>query len=259
MAIVLAVDVAAPAMPASSAPPGEGPSVPNELVVGYRAGTTPERRASARGRADAKLQERVVRSATGRGEVELVRIPAGADRATAARRLQADPAVAYAEPNWVYTHAATSNDPYYTDGSLWGMYGDATTPANQYGSQAGEAWASGKTGSKGVYVGVIDEGIQLDHPDLAGQVWTNPHDPADGVDNDGNGYVDDVHGWDFDGDDNTIYDGGTKGNLDDHGMHVSGTIAAKADASGVVGVNWDVTLISGKFLGRRGGTTANAW
>jgi subtilisin family serine protease len=138
------------------------------------------------------------------------------------------------------------------------MYGDGTSPANQYGSQAGEAWAAGHTGSASVYVGIIDEGIQYDHPDLAGQVWTNAKDPVDGIDNDGNGYVDDIGGWDFDGNDNTIYDGGTRGSLDDHGTHVAGTIGAKSDGKGVVGVNWNVTLISGKFLGRRGGTTANA-
>jgi subtilisin family serine protease len=139
------------------------------------------------------------------------------------------------------------------------MYGDATTPANQYGSQAGEAWAANHTGSKSVYIGVIDEGIQFTHPDLDGQVWTNPFDAADGADNDGNGYVDDIHGWDFDKNDNTIYDGGASGGTDDHGTHVSGTIGAKANnGAGVVGVNWNVTLISGKFLGRRGGTTANA-
>jgi subtilisin family serine protease len=127
-----------------------------------------------------------------------------------------------------------------------------------FGCNAATAWAGGHTGSAGVFVGVIDEGIQFTHPDLAGQVWTNPFDPADGIDNDGNGYVDDIHGWDFDGNDNTIYDGGNKGGLDDHGTHVSGTIGGKSNTEGVVGVNWNVTIISTKFLGRRGGTTANA-
>ena len=265
LAMVVAVGLASSGSPASSAPgtPGSSAqredrsSVPDELLVGYQPGATPEQRAAARGRADAHLEAQVVAANTGRAQVELVRIPAGLDRAAAARQLEADPAVAYAEPNWIYTHAAASTDPYYTNGSLWGMYGDATNPANQFGSQAGEAWAAGHTGSANVYVGVIDEGIQYTHPDLAGQVG-NPGDPANGVDDDGNGYVDDTYGWDFDGNNNTIYDGGTRGNLDDHGTHVSGTIGAKANGIGVVGVNWNVKLISGKFLGRRGGTTANA-
>lgn len=116
----------------------------------------------------------------------------------AARRLLAsDPAVEFAEPNWVYTHQAVSNDPYYVNGLLRGMYGDGTTPANQYGSQAGEAWAAGHTGSNTVYVGIIDEGVQWSHEDLAANIWVNPYEIVNGVDDDGNGYVDDIRGWDF--------------------------------------------------------------
>jgi subtilisin family serine protease len=166
--------------------------------------------------------------------------------------------VEFAEPNWVYTHGATTSDTYYINGSLWGMYGDATSPANQYGSQAGEAWAAGKTGSNSVYVGIIDEGFQNTHPDLKANEWDNPYDPINGIDDDKNGYVDDTDGWDFDGNNNSIYDGGTRGAYDDHGTHVAGTIGAENNGTGVVGVNWNVTLISGKFLGRRGGTTASA-
>jgi subtilisin family serine protease len=166
--------------------------------------------------------------------------------------------VAFAEPNFIYTHTAVATDPFFTNGSLWGMYGPATSPANQYGSNAAAAWAAGKTGSAAVYVGIIDEGIQLTHPDLSGQVWVNSSDPVDKVDNDKNGYIDDTNGWDFANNDRTIYDGGTRGTLDDHGTHVSGTIGAKANTTGVVGINWNVTLISAKFLGSKGGTTANA-
>ena len=191
--------------------------------------------------------------------VDLLSLPRGATNAAAIDRLRQDPAVAYAEPNWRLRHEAVSNDPFYTQGSLYGMYGDLTTPANAFGSQAGEAWAANRTGSRGVYVGVIDEGIQFTHPDLDANIWTNQFDPVDGIDNDANGYVDDTNGWDFANGDNSIYDGGSNGRVDKHGTHVTGTIGAEGgNATGVAGVNWNVTAISGKFLGRNGGTTANA-
>jgi subtilisin family serine protease len=136
------------------------------------------------------------------------------------------------------------------------MYGDGTSPANPFGSQAGEAWAAGHVGNAAaVYVGIIDEGVMANHADLGANVWRNPFDPVDGVDNDGNGYIDDVRGWDFDGRNNTTFDG----TQDDHGTHVAGTIGAVGgNAIGVAGVNWNVSMIPAKFLGRRGGTTANA-
>ncbi len=163
--------------------------------------------------------------------------------------------VEYAEPNWIYTTSAVPNDPLYTNGSLWGMYGDGSTPANQFGSQAAEAWSAGYTGSNDVYVGIIDEGVDFTHPDLDANSWVNPFDPVDGVDNDGNGYVDDTRGWDFDANNNSVFDG----TGDDHGTHVAGTIAAEGgNGAGVVGVNWNVKYISAKFLGANGGTTANA-
>ena len=240
----------------------EAASVPGELVVQFGAHATDEDKGRALGRIGGEALEDIRTQAArndGRGDLVLARFQPDLPQAAAIRNLKDDPAVEFAEPNWIYTHQAVSNDPFYTNGSLWGMYGDATTPANQFGSQAGEAWAAGHTGSSTVYVGVIDEGIQFTHPDLDANVWTNPFDPVDGVDNDGNGYKDDIHGWDFDGNNNTIYDGGNQGRLDDHGTHVTGTIGAEGgNGIGVAGVNWSVTYISGKFLGRRGGTLANA-
>jgi subtilisin family serine protease len=232
------------------------------VLVQYHRGASDAAKQRARGRAAAEADETIVTAADrsdGKGDLELARVPAGISVAAAVRGLQSDPSVEFAEPNWIYTHQDVSNDTYYTTGQLWGMYGDGSSPSNQFGSQAAEAWAAGHVGASDVYIGVIDEGIQFTHPDLSANVWTNPFDPVNGVDDDGNGYVDDIHGWDFDGNDNSIYDGGTKGSLDDHGTHVSGTIGGQGgNGIGVAGVNWHVTLISGKFLGRRGGTTANA-
>lgn len=230
---------------------------PSELIVKYRDGTDAGQQSVIRSALRATRLEILRAGSARRGEVALLRLPAGQSVAAAVQALQSDPAVEYAEPNWIYQHRATSNDTYYGNGSLWGMYGDASSPANPYGSQAAEAWARGHTDCSGVLVGVIDEGIYFQHEDLAANIWTNPHDPADGRDNDGNGYVDDVRGWDFDGNSSNINSGGSS---DDHGTHVAGTIAgAGGNGKGVAGVCWSgVKLISGRFLGRRGGTTANA-
>ncbi len=233
------------------------PHVAGELLVKYRDGSTAAQQVAARNSQGAqKLQ--TVRA--GKGELALLKLPAGRDVASAIRALSQNPAVEYAEPNWRYQHAATSNDTYYTNGSLWGMYGD-TSPlkTNAYGSQAGEAWATRPGGGAcaNVIVGVIDEGIYYNHVDLAANIWNNPYDPIDGVDNDGNGKVDDFRGWDFDGGSNNINSGGVS---DDHGTHVSGTIAGVGgNGVGVAGMCWSgIKVISAKFLGSQGGTTANA-
>jgi subtilisin family serine protease len=233
--------------------------VPDELLVQYRHGTSDADKSAARGRVGAVYVELIVsepRRQDFKGDLELVRIPPGIGIAAAVRGLEIDPAVEFAEPNWIYHHTATSNDPYYVNDSMWGMYGDVTSPANQYGSQAGEAWAAGHTGSTDVYVGIIDEGVMYTHEDLAANIWTNEGEiPNNGIDDDDNGYVDDIHGWDFAGNNNSTYDGAQ----DDHGTHVAGTIGATGgNGTGVAGVNWNVTLITAKFLGNRGGTTANA-
>lgn len=231
--------------------------VPNQVLVQFRYGVAESSKESVQSRVEAQVEDVVVpqdRRSDLKGDLELWNLPPGLEIARAVRDLQQDPAIEFAEPNWIYQHQATSNDPYYTSGSLWGMYGDGTSPANPFGSQAGEAWVN-RTDCSSVYVGIIDEGMMYVHNDLAGNVWTNPHDPGDGIDNDGNGYVDDVHGWDFAGNDNTVYDG----TGDDHGTHVSGTVGAKGgNGNGVAGVCWKIQLISAKFLGRNGGTTANA-
>ena len=227
--------------------------VANEMLVQYAPGTSAQGKAVARGRVGASAIETVARGSSG-GDLELVRIPPGLAVSEAARGIQGS-GVEFAEPNWIYTTGLVSNDTYYTNGSLWGMYGAATSPANEYGSGAAAAWANGHVGTNIVYVGIIDEGV-MPHADLGANVWTNPGEIAgNGIDDDGNGYTDDVRGWDFDGNDNTTYDG----TQDDHGTHVAGTIGAVgSNASGVAGMNWTVEMIPAKFLGRRGGTTANA-
>ncbi len=234
---------------------------PGQLLVQYRDSASDAQIADLKAKYNAAKLDRVRAKGAGKGELELVSV-SGGDMIALAAQLSKEAAVEFAEPNWHVTHSATTpppNDPYYTNSSLWGMYGATTTPTNQYGSNAAAAWATGKTGLDTVYVGIIDEGINCDHPDLVGQCWTNQKDLADGIDNDGNGYIDDIHGWDFVNNDNTVYDGGSDISLDNHATHVAGTIGGKANNNqGVVGVNWNIKLISAKFLGAGGGSIANA-
>ncbi len=202
-----------------------------------------------------------------KGDLVLAQMPKAANSvsamATAIEQIQQDPNVEFAEPNWVLHHLPVSkpqrlpNDEYFQSGDLWGMYGDMTQPANPYGSQAAEVWRTGRraTNCSDVYVGIIDEGIMTNHPELSASIWRNKFDPVDGVDNDGNGYIDDANGWDFYHNDNSINDGP----IEFHGTHIAGVISAAGDnAIGVAGVCWKAKLISAKFLDFDGGDTVNA-
>lgn len=232
--------------------------VPNEVLIKFKSADG-KSQSKALSLIQASIVEKIstnAMEAKGIAQGELILVSSKMNSMDAINAIQNLPEVVYAEPNYIYRHNATSDDTYYVDGSLWGMYGDATSPANQYGSQAGEAWAAGKTGSDQVYIGIIDEGYMYTHEDLSANAGVNPGEIANnGVDDDGNGYVDDVYGWDFDGGDSSVFDGVD----DDHGTHVAGTIgAAGGNSIGVAGVVWNVKMLGGKFLGRRGGTLANA-
>ncbi|SDT06310.1 S8 family peptidase [Pseudomonas oryzae] len=232
------------------------PHVANELLVQFR----PEASASSQrlvlGRFGAEALERLQTRGEGRGELLRVRL-SGTTRLSVGllERIAADSSVAFAEPNWIYQRQANPDDPYLSN--LWGMLGAATAPANANGSGALALWNAGLRCDSQVVVGIIDEGLMVSHPDLQANVWVNPgeYGKTVGVDDDGNGYVDDIHGWDFNGKDASVYDG----SADDHGSHVAGSVAASIDNGlGVFGVCPTAKLISAKFLGPRGGTTANA-
>jgi len=240
--------------------------VTNEFLVQYSARAQPAEQNASAFAVDTSILE-IIRTkamqANGLGDLARVSLGAGVDMETAMKAMKQNPNVLYVEPNYIYRPSVVSNDTYYTNGSLWGMYSNdspsAVGPANttnQFGSQAEKAWNTNITGNANVIIGVIDEGMQFNHPDLIDNAWLNPFEvDGDGIDNDGNGYIDDMRGWDFVSNNNSVYDG----TADDHGTHVAGTIGATGgNGTGVVGVNWDVTMISLKFLGATGGTTANA-
>ena len=175
--------------------------------------------------------------------------------------LESDARVAYAEPNYFLNISETPPDDPLFD-KLWNLHNTGQTGGTVDADiDALEAWEIG-TGSHDVIIAVIDTGVDVTHEDLLANLWTNPQEcpqgvgkcRADGVDDDGNGYVDDFHGI------NAITNSGAL--LDDygHGTHVAGIAAAAGNnGKGVVGVSWKARIVGCKFISAFGtGTTSNA-
>lgn len=158
--------------------------------------------------------------------------------------------VEYVEPNIIFHTQVTPNDPLFAE--LWGMNNVGQTGGTPDADIDGpEAWDR-QTGSSSVIVASIDTGVDYNHPDLAANIWTNPGEiPGNGIDDDGNGYVDDVRGWDFANNDNDPMDD------QGHGTHTAGTIAAVGNnATGVTGVAWRAKIMPLKFLTASGSGTS---
>lgn len=218
--------------------------VPGEVLVKFKAGVT----AREIGTTLDRLSSTVLHRFSLVENLHHIRLPAGLRVTEALEVLRKVGIVEYAEPNYI-RHATRigllPNDPGLS--YLWGLENTGQSGGTADADiDAPEAWTV-TTGDPDTVIAVIDTGADMVHVDLAANIWTNPDEIAgNGIDDDHNGYVDDIHGWDFFQNDNDPSDT----NNCRHGTHVSGTIGAVGDNSiGVVGVNWQVKILPLRFLG----------
>ena len=219
--------------------------VPGELIVQFRPVATREAIRHAHARVGSRVALRLPAF-----RMQVVKLPRGLAVRDAVRRFERDPAVKFAEPNYLRYPTVTPTDALFPD--LWGL--DNTGQVHSVADFDGDASATSASGSAdkdidapeawdqetgtGTVVAVIDSGVDVTHVDLSTQLWTNPGEvPDDGIDNDLNGKIDDVNGWDFGNEDKTLLDTVPFFEQYDHGTHVAGTVAgALDDSNGVVGV-----------------------
>jgi len=190
---------------------------------------------------------RVLRSFPRLG-VQVLELPGAVDIRERIESYRASGTVDYAEPDYEVHVSTTPNDPQYLNGVLWAL--------NNTGQNGGvfdadmdapEAWNM-RTQATNVIVAVIDTGIRYTHEDIAANIWTNPAEiPGNGIDDDGDSFVDDVHGI------NAITHTGNPNDDHGHGTHVAGIIGAVGNNGiGVVGVAWRVQLMACKFISSSG-------
>ena len=227
--------------------PGSIDYVEGEIIVKFRSGTGGVAAADAVAAVGAS-----VKNAFGAVPgMRLLEIGKGASVEAAVAVFEAMPQVEYAQPNYCVQEAiaAIPGDTLFSD--LWALDNTGQTGGvSDADVDATEAWDI-VTGSSGTVVAVLDTGIDYEHPDLIGNMWHNIGEiPGDCVDNDGNGYVDDIYGYDVvNGDGDPWDDHG-------HGTHCAGTIGAVGDNDlGVSGVNWDVSIMSVKVASASGSIT----
>jgi subtilisin family serine protease len=188
--------------------------------------------------------------------ISRVKVPEDMTVDQAVADYNARPDVVYAEPNYRYRLQALPDDPQMH--RLWALVNHGQTIHGLRATvdadlDAEQAWDL-STGSSDVIVAVVDSGVDIEHPDLSGNIWTNPDEIVNGIDDDGNGYIDDVHGWDFTTHTNDPVD--THG----HGTRVAGIIGAVGNnAIGISGVCWKVSIMPLRFISAADyGTVANA-
>jgi len=213
--------------------------VDGQILVKFRDGVTQTTQANAlRALGEARTVKQYKRNG-----VQLIHIPDHTSVEEALAILIANPRVEYAEPDYILRPTdITPNDPRLSD--LWGLQNTGQTGGTSDADiDAPCAWIS-TMGSSDIVVAVIDTGVDYTHEDLATNMWQNPGEiPGNDLDDDGNGYVDDIYGIDTYNEDSDPMDD------DSHGTHCAGTIGAVGDNGiGITGVAWDVEIMALKFI-----------
>ena len=212
---------------APTTPDWTAPHVPGQLLVKFSdRGGASATAATLAAQTGLAVQDTIPQ--LGIAVVEATEAATSAELAATATALESSPAVEWAEPNYIFTLDATPNDPYY--------------PTNQasYLSrlEMPAAWDY-TTGLSGVIIAVLDTGVDMNHPDLMSNIWKNPREvPDNGIDDDANGFIDDVHGWNFAEGTNHIFDD------HGHGTHVAGIAAARINNTiGIAGMAGGATIM----------------
>jgi subtilisin family serine protease len=215
-----------------------------ELLVKFKSGVV----TSSSQKVHAAVGSSVVKKYNIVPNLELVQLSKGVSVQQAIQSYMSDPNVEYAEPNYIIRAAIAPNDPYFRN--QWALYNDGSYAGGTSGAdiKAPSAWDI-STGSSSIVIAVFDTGIDYKHPDLVGNIWTNPGESSctDGYDEDGNGFSDDCYGWNFVDNNNNPKDD------DGHGTHVAGIIAATGNnGNGIAGVMWHAKLMAVKILDEEG-------
>jgi len=245
-------------------------TIPGEFLVKYES-----RRATSLQALTKKLEQKLgvgsvaeVRELKSDQDIQVIKMKDPSLTQIAMETLRATKGVLHVEPQYIYRTQAEGdgstwfadlvNDPSVT--KQWAIKNEGQADANgQLGIPGVDlgvlhVWRKGIMGDKRIVVAVIDTGVDYNHPDLKANIFTNPGEiPGNGIDDDHNGFIDDVHGWNFQSHTNDPLDD------HDHGSHCSGVIGAEGNnAQGVTGLNHQVSILPVKFLGPSGGSTEGA-
>lgn len=245
--------------------PRRGEWAPKEVLVRFKRDPGRQRRAEVHSKVGGRIKERIRPFG-----IDVVDLPRGVDVGEAVRSYSRLQVVKSAEPNYYALPNALPNDDRFAE--LWGLNntGQRHMTARRGQRRRGkvdadidspQAW-NVEEGDDETVIAVLDTGVDIRHPELDGALWTNPGEvPHDDIDNDSNGFVDDVHGWDVAESDNTLVERNPRVFAYSHGTHIAGTIAAeKNNGRGIAGICPDCKIMVVKIAkpvgeGRRRGMT----